>query len=367
MPGLKCYLWKAGLAIALFAASCSNPEQAHNSIADLTQTWRTGDPAQFGLDTDKLAIGVHKAAGTPRMGSLLVVKDGVLVLEEYFNGNHVDSLNDVRFVTKSILATLVGIALEEGFINNIDESIGTYLHPHVVDLRADVQAITIRNLLSMTAGFEWQENGGPSYNQWILSGDHIGFVVEKPLVSTPGTNFTYNTGAAHLLGVVLQSAVNMSLPEFADEYFFDKIGIIRKDWERFDQEYVNGGSGIDLRPRDLARLGQLYLQNGHSGVEQVVPEHWIEEVTTSKFSWRAQYYDLKSYTYGFLWWIEDYPDHPLYFAWGYGGQYIFVSPDLKMVVVATTDWRFLSLDGGPQSIENAVLEIVISDIFGSIE
>ena len=266
------------------------------------------------------ADDTKQKVGTPRMGSILVLKDGVLVLEEYFHGNHVDSLNDVRSVTTIVLATLVGIAIEQGFIDNIDETIGTYLHPHVVDLRADVQAITIRNLLSMTAGFEWQENGGPSYNEWILSGDHIGFVVGKPLENPPGTSFNYNSAAVHLLGVVLQSAVKMPLPEFADEYFFDKIGILDKKWERFDQEYVNGGSGIDLRSRDLARLGQLYLQNGHSGLEQVVPEHWIEEVTTSKFTWRAQYYDLKSYTYGFLWYTEDDPDHPLYFAWGYGRQ-----------------------------------------------
>ena len=351
------------VVLAFVLIGCSSEDDFKPTFTvDLTEEWQTASPASVGLDESLIARGVNKAEDAARFGSLLIVKNGYLVIEHYFHGNNADSLNDVRSVTKSVVATLTGIAIEEGFIASIDETLGDYLHPHVYDLRPETQAISIRHLLEMTSGFLWNENSGSAYNYWITSGDHIGHVLERPLLTQPGVDFNYNSGAVHLLGVLLQEATGQTLPDFADTYLFDRIGITSSRWEPSQAPYVNGGSGIDLRPRDLARLGQLYLQNGISGDEQVVPESWIEAVSTPKFTWRASTLGLPSYSYGYLWWTEDFP---MYFAWGYGGQFIFVVPDLDMVVVTTTNWGFLSQEGGPASITATALDVVLNDVIPS--
>ncbi|MCG8606326.1 beta-lactamase family protein, partial [bacterium] len=154
----------------------------------------------------------------------------------------------------------------------------------------------------------------------------------------------------------------MPLPEFADRFLFQKIGISRRDWEELTRGYVNGGAGIDLRPKDLARLGQLYLQGGKTANTQLLPQDWVEMATAPSFSWRSNFGALKRFTYGFLWWVEEGQAEKAYLAWGFGGQFIYVVPDLKLVVVATTNWRRLSQDGGPAPLEQAVLDIIVNHI-----
>ena len=252
-----------GLLLSWVVAGCDfSPNGPEPTSLDLTQPWILATPAEVGIDPDGLSKAVLEASEIPRFLSLLVVRDGRLVLEEYFHGNHADSLNDVRSVTKSVVSTLVGVALAEGFIGSLDETLGDYLHPQVGLLDPALQAISIHDLLTMTSGFQWNEIDGDSYATWIRSEDHIQHILSQPLVNNPGTNFTYNSAAVHLLGVLLQEAVEMSLPVFADQYLFSGIGIQRSRWEELTRGYVNGGASIDLRPRDLARLGQFYLQGG---------------------------------------------------------------------------------------------------------
>lgn len=156
----------------------------------------------------------------------------------------------------------------------------------------------------MTGGFQWNEVGGDSYTIWIQSGVHLLHILNQPLVNSPGTDFTYNSAAVHLLGVLLQEAVEMPLSKFADQYLFYKLGIQRSRWEKLSQGYVNGGAGIDLRPRDLARLGQFYLQGGSSGGTQILPLNWVSEATRPHFEWRSSFGPLKRFTYGYLWWVK---------------------------------------------------------------
>lgn len=357
--GFSIGYWSLFMALSVvLIPGCQKEEKSEPGALDLREPWEVSSTSEIGVDEMAIDKTISKADTLPRFSSLLVVKDGKLILEQYFHGNHQDSLNDVRSITKSVIATLAGIALENGFINSLEETIGDYLHPAIAAIPANKQKITIRNLLTMSSGLEWDEFNGDSYNQWILSGEHIDYLFDLPMVTEPGASFTYNSGVAHLLGVILEVATGMELEAFADQYLFSKIGIRRAKWENLPGGYVNGGSGIDLRPRDLARLGQFYLQEGQNGKEQILSREWIKAVTTPAFNMPWTYGVLQSVSYGRLWWIEDDPAAAAFFAWGHGGQFIYVVPSLDLVVVTTTNWRQLSLEGGPRSLTEAVLSII---------
>ena len=344
--------------LVLLAACGDSPQEPSQKTLDLAQPWAVAAPADVGMDSGDLTVATERAKAISRCMSLLVARHGKLVLEEYFHGNRADSLNDVRSVTKSVVSTLVGVALAEGFIGNLDETLGDYLPPRVAVLDSARQSISIRHLLTMTSGFQWDESGGfGSYIKWLYSDDHIRYLLDQPLVDKPGTRFNYNSAAVHLLGVLLQEAARMPLPEFADTYLFRKIGIARSHWDPLTRGYVNGGAGIDLRPRDLARLGQFFLQNGSSGGRQILPNDWVKQATTPRFDWRSAYGPLRKYTYGYLWWLEEGQAEPAYLAWGFGGQFIYVVPALDLVVVSTTRWQGLT-DAGP--VTKNVLDVIVN-------
>ena len=355
------------LAIAAFAACggaatgpVAPPPPIPFSPVDLSAPWPEASPSQVGMDPASVNASVASASSIGRFRSLLVVKNGRLVVEEYFGDRNRQSLHDVRSVTKSIIGTLAALAVEDGHIGSLDDPIEDYLSPAVADLDVEKSVITIRHLLTMTGGFQWHEvGGGPDYGIWIRSDDHVEALLDRPLVSPPGSGFTYNSAAVHLLGVVVEQAVGEPLEDYARRKLFDPIGIGSVAWEPLSRGYVNGGAGIDLTARDLARFGQLYLQEGISGSRRVLPEDWVASSTDPKFNWWSSYGPLDRYTYGYLWWVSESEPETAYLAWGYGGQFVYVVPALHLVIVATTEWRALSLEGGPVSLEQAVLRVVI--------
>jgi CubicO group peptidase (beta-lactamase class C family) len=296
--------------------------------------------------------------------SLLVVRDGTLVVEEYFRGNHRDSLNDLRSVTKSIVSTLTGLAIQEGYLTGLNQTLGDLL-PSAPYQFPEQRGITVRDLLTMSGGFDWFEQGAIGYNDWILSEDRIAYLLGKPLSDPPGQVFNYNSAAVHLLGVLLTEATGMELPELSDQLLFGPVGITRSRWEPLGPHF-NGGAGIDLRPRDLARVGQLFLQGGVSGHRRILSESWIEEATTPAFGWRVSFSPLQAISYGYLWWTDDAARGDLFLAWGYGGQFLCVVPDLNLVVVATTEWRGVSSDGGSDAVEEAVLDVIVNHIVPAV-
>lgn len=353
-------MWLAGIAAALLAARPAPAlEQARRALAqplDLAAPWLPADPAEAGFDAEALAGAAARAAAIPRCRSLLVARHGRLALERYFGTGHQQLLFDVRSVTKSVVSTLAGIAVRDGLVG-LDDSIAGYLGPpHVLD-GADA-AVRLRHLLTMTSGFQWNELTGPDYNQWLSSADRVQYLLNRPHVFEPGSQFTYNSAAVHLLGVALQNAAGLPLPLFAAERLFRPLGIVAVNWEALDPGTVNGGAGIQLRARDLLKLGQLYLQRGWSGETSVLPEDWIDEATRPQFSWRSRFGPLSSLSYGRLWWTSD-AEPAAFMAWGYGGQFVYVVPSLDLVVVATTDWRQLA---DPNALEADVLDVIVDGV-----
>lgn len=337
------------------------PEFTGPANVDLALPWATATVAQAGGSSDLVEEGLERARDNDRLLSLLVVKSGRLVVEQYFGNAAREELHDVRSVTKSVVSALTGLVIERGDISSVDDPVGGYLDTLVTDLEPEKAAITIEHLLTMSSGLEWDESGGfGDYTEWIRSDDLLGYVLDKPLVAEPGAEYNYNSGAVHLLGTVLAEATGLPLPELADELLFRRIGISRSRWERFPDGSHNGGAGLDLRPRDLARLGQLFLQRGTSGGSTIIPEDWVARSSVERYDWRIESGKLRGISYGYLWWVVPEAAEPLYFAWGFGGQYVVVVPDLHLVVVTTNNWRGVGAHAG--RYERQTMEVLVDYI-----
>jgi CubicO group peptidase (beta-lactamase class C family) len=213
--------------------------------------------------------------------------------------------------------------------------------------------------MTMTSGFQWDDD--VDYNPWILSADHVQFLLDRAHADAPGASFVYDSAAVHVLGVILQHATGTPLPQYAQDHLFRALGVDEADWEELEDGTVNGGSGIHLRGRDLLKLGQLFLQRGASGATSIVPESWVDMVARPQFPWRDDHGAQKRVTYGMLWWVSD-AQPAAFFAWGYGGQFVYVVPSLDLVVVATTFWTALSQETTPEALAQQVLGVIVADV-----
>jgi CubicO group peptidase (beta-lactamase class C family) len=312
------------------------------------------------MDEVMLGRAASDAAAMPRFRSLLVARHGKLVAENYFSGADRATVFDLRSVTKSVVSMLTGIAIQNGSLPNIDATVGAYVDtPYSLD--TSDRAVSVRQLLTMSSRYQWNENSADDYNLWVLSNDHVQFLLDRRQ-SDPAGTFTYNSAAVNLLGVVLQDAVAKPLPAFAEEVLFQPVGITSVQWEQLEPNMVNAGSGIKMTATDLLRIGQLLLQRGRSGSRQVVPEAWIDAGTTPQFGWREQYGAQRGTTYGYLWWVAQPPATVATFAWGFGGQFAYVVPSLDLVVVATTQWQGISAEVNPTTFAGNVLTVIVNDI-----
>ena len=269
--------------------------------------------------------------------SLVVVRNDTLIREAYFGSGGADVAHDVRSVTKSITALLVGIAIDQGFISSVDQQIGDFLRPLVDTIPPEKAKITIRDLLTMSSGFEWDELISVSgYNLWAGAANQVQYVLNKPLIAQPGQRFAYNSGALHLLSVILSRATGKTTLDFARQYLFEHLEITTSTWETDNQGYNNGSAGLELTPHDMVKIGQLILHHGEFQGKQVVTSKWIDDLGSFKITTNTAVPYGPGYGYG--WWNGPSPQGSYTFAMGWGGQFIITVPTLDLVVVATNTW-----------------------------
>jgi len=321
----------AALALAggLLLAGC---EQASPQTGSRPAAEEVAPPAPtYGLDSLLLDQAYARAAELPRLHSLLVARRGELLREEYFNGRTAERRANIKSASKSIISALVGIAIAEGKLEGLDQPVAPFFQ---ADLPANpdprLATVTIEDLLSMRSGLEPTSFG--NYGDWVTSRNWVRYVLRQPFVDDPGGRMLYSTGSSHLLSALVTRATGMSTLAYAREKLFRPIGVQLAPWTTDPQGIYFGGNEMGLRPRDLLRFGELYRNGGRYGETQVVPEAWIRESwvqrTTSRFN---------GHGYGLGWWQRERRGHPVYFAWGYGGQYLFLVPDLELTVVMTSD------------------------------
>ena len=273
---------------------------------------------------------VKAAAELPRLHSLLVSQRGTLVVERYFNGARADRLANVKSVSKSIISTLVGIAISQRHIGSVRDPIGPYFVEH---LRAEADApkrrITIEDLLTMRAGLE--STSSRNYGAWVTSRNWVRFALSRELEDAPGQSMEYSTGNTHLLSAILTKATRRSTWQYAQEALAKPLGFSLARWMQDPQGIYFGGNEMLMTPRQMVAFGELYRNRGRAGDRQVVPENWIDD----SFVRRGRS-DYSGESYGYGWWIRDLSGEQAFYAWGFGGQYIFVVPRLQLVVVTTS-------------------------------
>jgi CubicO group peptidase (beta-lactamase class C family) len=291
--------------------------------------------------------------------SLLVFKNGKLLLEEYPN-SHRETLQPIASITKSFMSALIGIALDENHIAGLDIPLFDFF-PEYAHLRdGGKDRILLKHVLAMTSGFEWNESDVPytdpqnDVNQAILSGNFIEYVLSKSVIDEPGTRWYYNSGNTMLLAGVLRNTIGVHADVYCLDRIFVPLGIDYYEWQYQDDGLPFAGGGLSLRSRDLVKFGYLYLQGGIWEDELIVPATWIPESTASQ---------VPEEMYGYQWWLGAIYGYDFYIAVGYGGQRIINLPDLDMIIVHTSDLDSIdNLQARLDSLNILVKEIILSAI-----
>jgi len=316
--------------------------------ADIPLTEAT--PESQGLDGLRLqqAIDGVEAGEYGDINALLVLRNDYLVLEHYFEPLYKgpDYRHPVRSVTKSFTSALIGIAREQGKLPDLQTGLLDLFpqYSNIENLDGRKREITFDHILSMTAGFEWDEfsPGAMSDPNMMRSPDWIKHVLDLPMRDAPGTRWVYNGGCSMLLSDILQRATGQAVDEFARRYLFEFIGIDNWRWSIGKNDVINTAHGLSMTRRDMARLGVLYLNDGRWQGEQIVPEDWVKLSTSLKTRDNADYFP---YAYAYQWWrMQDaeptaamLATNDMYTAIGLHGQFVLVIPHLDMVVVSTAE------------------------------
>jgi CubicO group peptidase (beta-lactamase class C family) len=297
-------------------------------VAALLAASITGPAAESGHPA--LADAGTAAASLPRLRSLLVSHRGELVLERYYGGARATQAANIKSAAKSVISALVGIAVSRGLITGLDQPIADYFPDLARDPEPRKRAITIEDLLTMRSGLE--STSGRDYGAWVQSPNWVRYALNRQLIDEPGTRVEYSTGTSHLLSAILTKATNTSTWQFAQESLAKPLGFSLARWTQDPQGIYFGGNEMSMTPRQMVRFGELYLNNGRAGATQVLPKEWTDKtrVPRGKSRWGSD----REYGYGF--WIRELAGYDSFYAWGYGGQFVFIVPDLQLVVVTTS-------------------------------
>ncbi|MFW9779230.1 MAG: serine hydrolase domain-containing protein [Candidatus Heimdallarchaeota archaeon] len=324
-----------------------------------TNGWRTSTPEEQGVSSIKLEelYGYFNSTLVLRntlssMGSLLIIRNGYLIHENYFSSYlHGERGLNIYSCTKSITSTLIGIALEEGYIGGVEDKILSYFPNRTFQDRDSwKEAMTIEDLLTMRSGLSWDESDyndpNNDYFQMYSSQNAVQYVLDKPMTSFPGTSWVYNTGNSHLLSAIIDKTTENGTKEFAQTRLFNPLGISPTGWSLDSQNVPFGGSNLKMKPREMAKFGYLFLQNGTWEGQQLVSQDWIAAATKQT--------DTTSF-YGYQWWIE--PARYSYSARGYKGQRIVIIPNYDLVIVFTAN-TFADWDLYPILIDQYIIPAI---------
>lgn len=291
--------------------------------------FRTATPASQHLDNAMLAQAAHVLSEQKSALSLLIIRNGYLVMERYFNGSHVTHSNNIHSASKSILSALIGIALDRGILKSLDQPLSELLPRHRMKDAATAN-IKLRHLLSMTSGLDWEEDS----TEYTIEkkSDWVQAILDLPLKNAPGTKFNYCTGNTHLLSAILTEASGQATPEFAKEHLFRPLGVTFQHWGKDPQGIASGGYNVYMTPRALARFALMVHSHGKSAGTQIVPADWLANSLKP-----ADPPEDIDYRYGYLYWLPNVAGRSVAKMWGFGGQLAYVLPDDDMIVVMTHD------------------------------
>lgn len=378
------------VVVLCLSTACDSPTRPGDSLPKPGQTgdgWTTASLESVGMDPGPLQNLLALIGDTDdhMIHGILVVKDQKLVFEEYWPGIDLvpeslapverdfdrETLHYVASVSKSITSALVGIALDMELIDGVDNLLIPYFPEHA-DLGTEENGeITLQHLLSFSSGYEWNEfvygfdDPRDSHYQMFRSQNPIRYLLGRPMVSTPGSEFFYNSGDTNLMGeVVRRVASSATLIDFAEEHLFEPLGIDAFEWISFGlaPHVAFASGGASLRPRDMAKLGALYLNGGMWNGVRIISQEWADESVEMAIPLVGNYRTL--YGYGYNWWLgrSQFRERKVeYFrAMGWGGQNVYVFPELEMMIVFTAGGYYETAPLNVNDIiEDYILEAVL--------
>ena len=311
---------------------------------DLSKDFEVGSRNVLGVDTDQLNNGIEKAKQLDDFYSIAIIYKGRLIAEEYNQGDP-DTKYNVWSVTKSIISALFGQLIDNKILENEFIEIGSF-YPLLNDSLKE--GIKVRDLLTMSSGI-------PDNTSYPRESNSINFILDKELLYNPGTYWNYTSAGTHVLSDILTQVTGMKAKVFAEKHLFSKLDISNYEWSEDKEGISNGGFGLQLRLIDMAKIGQLYLQNGISKDNTIISSAWIQKSIEMSIPFNSE----NSIGYGYLWWMRQVNGEKMYYAAGYGGQYIMIVPSRALVVAITSS----SKDSGDYGSD--LNFIFYNDIIGS--
>ncbi len=363
-PLLAPFLGLLVLSSAL-GPGCAQAPYAYEVPEQTGDGWETASLDDVGIAVDPLVqlIDGLQRQNDSHVEGLVIIKDGKLVFEHYFSGRDLDLSNGFNFAwgsfsrdtphslascSKSFTSALVGMAIDSGAIAGVEERVYSIFPRYLgADDNPAKAEMTLEDLLTMSSGLPWDESSYPygdprnDLTRMFNTPDPIGVVLRPALVSPPGTRFHYSSGSTNALGEVVRQRTGQTLAEFARKRLFGPLGITSFSWTGFTAapNVVVASSNLYLRPRDMAKLGELYLRGGVWQGARIVSEAWVRQSTAAHIRLPASENPFPGLadSYGYQWWRGTFAEGntQTYFAAGLGGQYIFVMPGLELVVVIT--------------------------------
>lgn len=322
----------AGVLLCALLTGVPPARAAEPEVIWPTSGWQTSTPEAQGMSPDALADLIDFGAANA-MDSVLVERHGKIVLDAQFAPFRAGMKHSVNSVTKAVVGTLAGIAFKEGRIERLDAPVlGFFPERKVANADAQKTAMTLQNLLDMDSGLRWQEpltdEPPETMIQMERSADWVGFVLDQPMAQAPGLSFNYDSGTWHLLSAIVGKQTGSDALAYAQQKLFGPLGITDVAWRRDPQGIPLGGYGLAMQPRDMAKIGYLYLHGGAWEGRQLLPPQWTAKVFNAQVDMH-----LGTFRYANGWWTM--PDKHAYLAVGFLRQLVIVLPEIDTVAVVT--------------------------------
>lgn len=286
----------------------------------------------------------REAGSLNPLQSLIITRSDSTVLSFHRNGFGPNEAVNIKSASKSVLSALVGITLRDGHLTSLDQPLTDFFPELLKNASGSKQQITLRHVLEMRSGLE--STSFENYGPWVTSNNWLRDALDRPIVDPPGTETNYSTGNSHIIAAVLTEVTDRDLLDYANEKLFNPIGTSIRDWQRSPEGYRFGGNNLSLTTEGMVKFGQLYLNDGRWNGRQIIPADWVKRSTR-----RIIHDTHNGYPYGYFWWNTRYHGLDVKFAWGHGGQFVFVIPRLNMVVVTTSDLQSVTgTDGYTEKI-----------------
>jgi CubicO group peptidase (beta-lactamase class C family) len=320
------------ICITCITGFAQSKEVGGNGYYYPAEEWKVSTPEQQGMDSE-LLLKMFKLYG--EKGRIIIIRNGFMVTD-YDQSYLKNDIHHIHSCTKSIISALIGVALQDGYLKNLDQKVLSFFpdYKKIENLDLNKKKVTLYHLLTMSSGMKWCDNPNIDSNQMNESSDWIQYILDRPMLEEPGQIWNYNSGGSQLLSIILQKTTKVSAEDYAKEKLFQPLGINKVNWWKSPQGYSTAGWGLHLSSFDITKISYLFLREGQWGNQQVIPSGWVSKSTEKHFIVKNGFGN--GFSYGYQWWVYNGLPYYAYKAWGSFAKHavmMIVVPKLDMVVV----------------------------------